>query len=98
MAIFIDTTSRSTKGAFKGETVDKVELTPHYNTGCWLTSLLDYKVAILEAELFCVSTKQEWEYALFESVRFEIRASIHEEVFLPRMTMKVTKEKDISTL
>ena len=45
-----------------------------------------------------VSTKEEGKDSLLESISFLVRAAIHEQVLLSRVTMEIAEEKNVPTL
>lgn len=92
MTILVYATRWSTEGAFEGETIDQTELSPHHYTSCRFTRFLNNEVTVWETEMFSVTTKQIREYSLFQAVTLLIRTAVHEQIFLPRVTMKITKE------
>ena len=92
MTILMNPTSRSTEGTFESETVYQTEFPPHDHTGCGLSRFLYDKVAVWETEMLRVATEKEWKYPLFQAVSFLVRASIHKQVLLPGVTMKITEE------
>ena len=98
MAIFMNPTCRPAEGTFKSETIDQTEFPPHDHTGSGFSRFLYDKVAVWETEMLRVATEQEWEYPLFKAISFLVRASIHKQVLLSGVTMKITEEKDVPTL
>jgi hypothetical protein len=57
MAVLIDAVGGSTERAFKSETVNEVELSPHHDSGSRFSCFLDYEVAVLKAEMLCIATE-----------------------------------------
>jgi hypothetical protein len=96
MTIFVQAICRPLERTFEGETVYQIEFSPHYYTCSRLPSFLYYEVTIGEAKILCISTIQIGEDAFLEAVRFLVRTTIHEDVFLPRVTVEIAKEQNVS--
>jgi hypothetical protein len=97
MAVLIGSTCRPTKRTLKRKAVNEAKFSPHHNSGSWFSCLLNNEITISETKMLSVATKQEWEYPLFKPVSFLIWATIHKQIFLPWVSMKITEEQDIST-
>lgn len=82
MAIFVKSISRSTKGTLQSETINQVEFSPHYNSGCGFSCFLNNEVAIIEAEVLSIFVEEQREYSFLQSICFLICATIHEKILL----------------
>jgi len=60
VAVLVPSICWSTESSFKRKTVDEVELTPHHNSCCRLTGLLNDKVASIKAEVLRILTEKQW--------------------------------------
>jgi hypothetical protein len=95
VTVLVEPSCRSTKGAFKSETVRQRELFPHHNSRCRLFRLLNREVAALKVKGVAFLMKHEWEDLLSQSQSLLfILTSIHEEILVSRVTMNVHIERD----
>ena len=85
-----------TKGTFECETIYKMEFFPHYYSCGRFSSFLNLKIAILHTEVLRSLRKEKRKNSLFQPICSLILTAVHENIFLPRMTMNVTIKYNIS--
>ena len=88
----------TTERCFQGERIHDAQLFPTNDSSCTFFRLLSAESTVNKTKNLCLLFEHVREYPLSVSCIIFCRVTVHEDIFLPWVTVKITEEKNISFL